>query len=116
MIPTSKDFQEQLDKVLTLASRQGRPHIDITAGALHRLVWGAYERRHRLPQCCYVMKKTMREGDIMALRCLMWKRLLTLINITGNTEPPTFSAELFAAQQLYKKALGRSNSSLPQVR
>ncbi len=65
MIPTSKDFQEQLDKVLTLASRQGRPHIDITAGALHRLVWGAYERRHRLPQCCYVMKKTMREGDII---------------------------------------------------
>jgi len=65
MIPTSKDFLEQLDKVLMLASRQGRSHIDITAGALHRLVWGAYQRKHRLPQCCYVMKKIMREGDII---------------------------------------------------
>ncbi len=52
----------------------------------------------------------------LALRYSVWERPLTLINITGNTESPTFSAEPFAAQQLYKKALGRSISSLPQVR
>ncbi len=65
MIPTSKDFQKQLDKVLKVATEQGRPYIDITAGPLHRLVWGSYERKHRLPQCCYVMKKTMKRGDIV---------------------------------------------------
>jgi len=52
----------------------------------------------------------------LAPRCLVWKRLLKLININGKTEPPAFSAEPFAGQQLYKKALGRSISSLPQVR
>jgi len=46
----------------------------------------------------------------------VWERPLTLINTIGKTEPPAFSAKPFADQQLYKKALGRSNSSLPQVR
>ncbi len=65
MIPTSKDFQEKLQQVLRLAAEKGRTHIDIDAGSLHRLVWGAYERKHRLPQCCYVMKKMMKEKDII---------------------------------------------------
>jgi len=53
---------------------------------------------------------------IMALRCLVWKSLLTVININGNSAPLSFAAKPFADQLLYKKALGRLNSSLPQVR
>jgi hypothetical protein len=52
----------------------------------------------------------------MALRCLVWKSLLTVININGNSVPLSFAAKPFADQLLYKKALGRLNSSLPQVR
>jgi len=52
----------------------------------------------------------------MALRYSVWKRPFTLINMNGKIKPPAFSAEPFAGQQLYKKALGRSISSLPQVR
>lgn len=65
MIPTSKDFQVQLDQLLQEASKQGRPHFDIEAASLHHMVWGYYGRKHRLPQCCYVMKKTMRHGDLV---------------------------------------------------
>lgn len=63
MIPTSQAFQDQLDQLFESATKEGLSHIDITSGYLHRQVWGYYGRNHRMPICCYVLKKNMKHDD-----------------------------------------------------
>lgn len=61
-MPTADDFRVELTGILQRAERQGRPHVEINAGELHRLV-GDYPSRddnqHAMPTCCSVMRSEL---------------------------------------------------------
>ena len=61
--PTANDFQEYLDALFLDALKQRISYIDIKAGELHRQVGDYPQSNHRMPTCCVVMIKNMREGD-----------------------------------------------------
>ena len=46
------------------ATKQGRPHIEINAGELHRTVGGypPQQGNHNMPSCCNVMRDEMKRG------------------------------------------------------
>jgi 5-methylcytosine-specific restriction protein A len=60
------NFQTELTAQIERASQQGRPHLEINAGELHRAV-GGYPPRggaaHRMPRCCNVMRDEFRRGE-----------------------------------------------------
>ena len=57
---STQDFRAELDAQLLRASRQGRPHVEVNAGELHRAL-GGYPpepgKSHRMPMCCAVMRE-----------------------------------------------------------
>ena len=57
-------FGSELAAMLARGERQGRPHVEVNAGELHRLV-GGYPNagQHRMPMCCEAMLTERREGD-----------------------------------------------------
>lgn len=57
-MPSADDFRRELLAQLDRAKRQGRPHIEVNAGELHRVV-GGYpgDGQHRMPVCCEVMRQ-----------------------------------------------------------
>jgi hypothetical protein len=61
--PTSEDFRNELNAQIRRATRQGRPHIEINAGELHRVVGGYPGESHRMPMCCQAMRDELRNGD-----------------------------------------------------
>lgn len=58
------DFREELGAMIQRAQRQGRPHVEVNAGELHRAV-GGYPNggAHRMPACCEAMLLEKRVGD-----------------------------------------------------
>lgn len=61
---TSKqDFHKELTAQIVRAHRQGRPHIEINAGELHRVV-GGYPNNgaHGMPSCCSAMRDEYQQG------------------------------------------------------
>lgn len=64
-MPTADDFKVELMGILQRAERQGRPHVEINAGELHRSV-GDYPSRdgtqHAMPTCCGVMRSELEAG------------------------------------------------------
>ncbi len=64
-VPTSKDFERVLQNILEDAARTARDHVDIGAGDLHRQVGGYPGTDHRLATCCAVMRRTMKNGDLV---------------------------------------------------
>jgi len=62
---TADNFQAELTAQIERAGQQGRPHLEINAGELHRAV-GGYPPRpgvaHRMPRCCNVMRDEIRRG------------------------------------------------------
>ena len=58
-MPRAEDFREELQAQLQRAHKQGRRHIEVNAGELHRKLGGyppkAGERAANLPSCCAVM-------------------------------------------------------------
>jgi 5-methylcytosine-specific restriction protein A len=65
-MPTASDFRTELAAQIRRASKQGRPHIEINAGELHRVV-GGYPRKlggadHVMPICCNVMRQELSRG------------------------------------------------------
>jgi len=64
--PTRKDFEKTLDWLLWWAERQGVWSISVRAGDLHKLV-GRYPapNYHRMPICCSVMRKRMKDKDVI---------------------------------------------------
>lgn len=64
-MPTVDDFKVELTGILQRAERQGRPHVEINAGELHRSV-GDYPSRdgnqHAMPTCCSVMRSELEAG------------------------------------------------------
>jgi len=63
-MPKADDFQTELEKQIERARKQGRPHAEINAGELHRVV-GSYpdSNAHRMPLCCEVMRARMGPAD-----------------------------------------------------
>lgn len=62
-IPTSDDFRKELHAQIQRAIRQGRPHVEINAGELHRAVGGYPGESHRMPMCCQAMRDELQNGD-----------------------------------------------------
>lgn len=56
------DFRAELEAQIDRAQKQGRPHAEINAGELHRIV-GGYpgSADHSMPICCDVMRKVAKE-------------------------------------------------------
>lgn len=63
-IPNTKDFEMAILNLFKKAEQEGKDHIDINAGELHRSL-GYYPDRkhHRMKTCCYVMRKMMNLND-----------------------------------------------------
>ena len=62
-IPTSVDFQNELDDIFRRAQQQNLQEIIVKSGDLHRRVGGYPSSNHRMPVCCQVMRSNMRSGD-----------------------------------------------------
>lgn len=59
-----EDFRAEIDAQIGRARTQGRPHIEINSGELHRVI-GGYPGggHHRMPLCCEAMRSAMKAGD-----------------------------------------------------
>jgi 5-methylcytosine-specific restriction protein A len=56
----------ELDAQIERAQRQGRQHVEINAGELHRTVGGYPSESgapHRMPLCCSVMRDELERGN-----------------------------------------------------
>ena len=62
-MPTANDFQKELDTIFTFAEEKLLTAIVMKSGDLHRLVGDYPGTDHRMPICCNVMRKNMRNGD-----------------------------------------------------
>lgn len=61
--PKAEDFRSNLLQLLASARDLGLVAVEVNAGNLHRRVGGYPGSDHRMPQCCDVMRQTMRSGD-----------------------------------------------------
>lgn len=69
-MPDSEDFRRELRAQIKRASNQGREHVEINAGELHRVVGGypsGNGRSHSMPLCCAIMRQELNlvEGEIV---------------------------------------------------
>lgn len=60
---STDDFRVELRAQLRRAQRQGRPHAEINAGELHRVIGSYPGPSHRMPMCCEAMRQEMRHCD-----------------------------------------------------
>jgi voltage-gated potassium channel len=56
-------FSEAIGAVLVRAQKQGRPHVEINAGELHRQVGGYPGPHQRMPSCCGALRAIMSDKD-----------------------------------------------------
>ncbi len=64
-MPTTDDFRVELRAQITRAQRQGRPHVEVNAGELHRTLGGyppKHGSSHSMPSCCNVMRDEFVHG------------------------------------------------------
>lgn len=69
-MPNADDFRTELRAQIERAMRQGRPHVEVNAGELHRVVGGYPPKAgqsHAMPSCCNVMRGEMahRKSEIV---------------------------------------------------
>lgn len=62
-IPNSADFTAELLQMLSEAESKGLSSLEVRAGHLHERVGGYPGPNHRMPACCDMMRKQMRDGD-----------------------------------------------------
>jgi len=65
-MPNTNDFRAELKAQITRATRQGRPHVEINAGELHRTLGGYPSKagkQHSMPTCCGVMMDEFHRGN-----------------------------------------------------
>lgn len=62
-MPGSEALRSELKSMLRAATAEGRKHLDVNAGELHRAVGGYPGKNHRMPVCCSVMKQEMGPKD-----------------------------------------------------
>lgn len=55
-MPNVDDFRNELKAQIERAQRQGRPHVEVNAGELHRIVGDYPGQSHRMPMCCQAMR------------------------------------------------------------
>jgi hypothetical protein len=60
------DFRSELRAQVGRAQKQGRPHIEVNAGELHRVL-GGYppkdgEPQHSMPSCCDALREEYKRG------------------------------------------------------
>jgi len=46
-----------------MASEEGKPYVEVKSGELHSEVGSYPGSNHRMPVCCDVMRRNMKEGD-----------------------------------------------------
>ena len=65
MIPTADDFQQELDRIFAEGHASGKTEIVVRSGELHKRVGGyaGTAGNHRMPTCCQVMRRNMRDQD-----------------------------------------------------
>jgi len=56
-------FEKELKRQIGVAQAQGKSHVDINSGELHRDLGGYPGPDHRMPICCNVMKNEMKRTD-----------------------------------------------------
>jgi len=64
-MPSTDDFRAELSAQIDRAVKQGRPHIEINSGELHRKVGGyppGAGENHAMPTCCAVMRDEFKRG------------------------------------------------------
>ena len=59
-MPTTEEFCEEAEAQIARAARQGRPHVEINAGELHRIV-SPDQNRH--PMACNALRQLMGPAD-----------------------------------------------------
>ena len=59
-MPTTEEFREEVEAQISRASKQGRPHVEINAGEIHRIV-SPDENRHSM--ACNAMRELMEPSD-----------------------------------------------------
>ena len=65
-MPTTEDFRSELGAQIDRAIKQDRPHIEINAGELHRVIGGYPPKSgesHSMPSCCNVMRDELKRGN-----------------------------------------------------
>lgn len=65
-MPSADEFRAELTAQISRATKQGRPHVEVNAGELHRLVGGyppQVGENHSLPTCCKVMRQELARGN-----------------------------------------------------
>ena len=66
-MPTTAEFRNELRAQIQRAGKQGRPHIEVNAGELHRKLGGyppkAGEPAASMPSCCAVMRAEHDQGE-----------------------------------------------------
>ena len=64
-MPNTEDFRAELTAQIKRAAEQGRPHIEVNAGELHRSIGGyppKVGQTHAMPSCCNVMRQEYAKG------------------------------------------------------
>jgi 5-methylcytosine-specific restriction protein A len=56
MMPSIEQFREEARAQIARAKRQGRLHVEINAGELHRTLGGYPGPSHSMPSCCQAMR------------------------------------------------------------
>jgi 5-methylcytosine-specific restriction protein A len=65
MQTAAETFRSELQRQISRATTQGRTHVEINAGELHRIVGGYPPKQgetHRMPICCNVMRQELKRG------------------------------------------------------
>ena len=60
---TAEHFRKALQGQLARAEKQGKHHIDINSGELHRELGNYPGKNHSMPNCCQVMRAEMNNRD-----------------------------------------------------
>ena len=62
-MPSTDEFRHEIAAQIDRATKQGRPHIEINAGELHRVVGGYPTPTNRMAMCCGAMRELCRPDD-----------------------------------------------------
>jgi voltage-gated potassium channel len=66
--PERETFIAAIEHSITRAQEQGRAHIEINAGELHRTVGGYPAASHRMPLCCAALRSLMDSRDTVVFQ------------------------------------------------
>jgi hypothetical protein len=66
-MPNIDDFRTELRQQFERAQAQGRAHIEVNAGELHRTLGGYPGADHRMPTCCSALKEEFARGNAVVI-------------------------------------------------